>query len=81
MALLDIYEDSVGRGACRSCGARIVWAELTSGRRMPFEGTELVVLRTQGDLLGSGRVVQTIDSTITPTHWERCPDAKDWRRR
>ena len=81
MALLDIYQDSVGRGTCRSCGAAIVWAQLTSGKRIPLEGTELVVLRTQGDLLGGGRIVQTIDTSITPTHFERCPDAQDWRRR
>lgn len=79
MPNLDIYQDSKGPGRCRSCGASITWAELTSGRKMPFNG-EIVVVRTQGDILGGGRVVETVDTSITSTHFETCPDAKDWRR-
>lgn len=80
MAVLDIYADSKGRGRCRSCGARVTFAELTSGKRIPLEGWEPVALRTQGSLLGDARIVETIDTTVSPTHWEHCPQAKDWRR-
>jgi hypothetical protein len=81
MSRLDIYQDSLGRGTCRSCGARITWAELTSGRRMPFEGWDLTTVRTQGDLLGGGRVIETVDTSVSPTHWERCPEASQHRKR
>lgn len=78
---IEIYADSRGQGTCRSCGAALEWAEVVaSGRRMPFDGP-LVAVRTQGDLLGGGRVIEVVDTTVTPTHWERCPQAKDWRRR
>lgn len=79
MALLDIYSDSKGQGRCRSCGASITWAELTTGRKMPFDG-DVVVVRTQGNILGGDRVVETVDTSITRTHFETCPDAKKWRR-
>jgi hypothetical protein len=81
MALLDIYQDSRGPGNCRSCGARVEWAELVkSGKRMPFDAP-IVTVRTQGDILGGGRVVETVDTGVTASHFETCPDAPDWRRR
>lgn len=78
--LLDLYQDSRGRGRCRSCGAPVEWAELTSGKRMPFD-PEVVVLRTQGSLLGGERIVETVDTTVTLSHFTTCPDASSWRRK
>lgn len=77
MAILHIYQDSVGKGTCRSCGASITWAELTSGKRHPFNGT--LTFPTHGGLL-NGRVIEAVDTSITTSHFASCPDAKKWRR-
>lgn len=80
MALIDIYQDSRGKGRCRSCGADVEWAEVVkSGKRIPFDG-EIVTVRTQGGILES-RIVETVDTGVTSSHFETCPQAKDWRRR
>lgn len=79
MAILKIYADSKGHGTCRSCGAAITWAEMTSGKRMPFDGRELVPVKTEGSMLG-GRVVEHIDSDINKSHFATCPDAENHRR-
>jgi len=79
MSEIAIYADSKGQGRCRSCGAVIEWAETTNGKRMPFEGS-IVVARSQGNPI-TGRVVEFIDTSVSPTHWERCPDAQDWKRK
>jgi hypothetical protein len=76
--LLRILQDTRAPGRCRSCGAAIVWAELTTGKRMPFNRID--VLRTQSGLL-EGRVVEDVDTTTSPVHFQTCPEAKDWRRR
>jgi len=81
MPEVAIYADSKGPGTCRSCGAAITWAETIRGKRMPFDG-EIVAVRTQGSaLIGDGRVIEYVDTTVTPCHFETLPDAKDWRRR
>ena len=80
MAHIDIFQDSKGPGRCRTCGAGIEWAEIVkSGKRMPFDAP-IVVVRTQGDVLGGGRVIETVDTTITRSHFETCPDADKHRR-
>ncbi len=81
MSILQIYADSRGAGTCRSCGAAIEWAELTSGKRMPFN-PPIVAVRTQGSILeGDGRVVEHVDSKVSTSHFSTCPDAAEWRRR
>jgi hypothetical protein len=81
MALLAIYQDSRSFGTCRSCGARLEWAELvTSGKRHPFN-PPIMPVRTQGALLEGERVTEHVDTSITPSHFETCPDAKDWRKK
>ena len=82
MAILQIYADSKSAlTTCRSCSASITWAELTSGKRHPFNGA-IVGVRSQGSLLeGAGRVIEDVDTTVTTSHFETCPDAEDWRRR
>ncbi len=79
MAEIAIYQDSKGRGTCRSCGAAIEWAETIRGKRMPFDAP-IVVVRSQGSPL-EARVVEFVDTTVTPSHFATCPQAKDWRRR
>lgn len=80
MSVVKIYADSKGPGTCRSCGAAIEWAELTSGKRMPFN-PPIVAVRTQGSILeGDGRTIEHVDTSVTTSHFATCPDAKDWRR-
>lgn len=79
MPIMKIYQDSRGKGTCRSCGASIEWAELVSGKRHPFDG-EIMPVRTQGNIL-QGRVIEEVDTGITSSHFATCPDAKDWRTR
>lgn len=74
---IAVYADSKGSGTCRSCGARITWAETTRGKRMPFD--ELLVLKTQGDLLGGERVVEIVDGDRN--HFASCPDGEKWSRK
>lgn len=81
MSEIAIYQDSKGAGRCRSCGAAVEWAEVVkSGKRMPFD-PPIVAVRTQGSVLdGEGRVVEMVDTTVTASHFQTCPQAKDWRR-
>jgi hypothetical protein len=76
--ILKIYQDSKSRGTCRSCGAMIEWAELTSGKRHPFD-LPIVATRTQGSIL-DGRVIEEVDTAVSSTHFQTCPQARDWRR-
>jgi hypothetical protein len=81
MPILQIFQDSRGKGSCRSCGAPIEWAELVaSGKRMPFDAP-IVALKTHGNTLGGARIVEDVDTTVTLSHFATCPNAKTWRRR
>ena len=80
MPELAIYQDSKGKGTCRSCGAPIEWAELvSSGKRMPFDG-KIVAVRSQANVLDD-RVIEFVDTSVSPTHWSSCPQAKAWSRK
>ena len=79
MPILKIYQDSKGRGTCRSCGAAIERAALVSGKRHPFDAP-IVVGRSQGSILDDGRVIEEVDTTVSPTHFATCPQAVGWRR-
>ena len=77
---LAIFQDSKGDGTCRSCGRPIVWAELTSGTRHPFD-RPLVVASVQPDMFGdSARVVEHIDTAVSSSHFATCPNAATHRR-
>ncbi len=80
MPILSIYQDSKGPGTCRSCGQRIEWAELTSGKRHPFDAP-IVPVRTQGALLAGERVTEHVDTSVSTSHFATCPDAAKWRQR
>jgi hypothetical protein len=80
MPIIQIYADTQSPGTCRSCGERIEWAETIKGTRIPFN-RPLVAIRMQGSIIEDGRAIAHVDTTVSPTHFETCPDAKDWRRR
>ncbi len=86
MPAVKAFDDSFGApSACRTCGARIVWAELVSGKKHPFNagsdaGGRPVPLRSEVDLTKYGsRLVVHIDSA--DSHFATCKDAKDWKRK
>ena len=75
-----ILADTVGVARCRdeACGARITWAEVAkSGKRMPFDGGELVALRTDTD--PAGRPLWEVD--LAENHWATCPGFAKFKRR
>lgn len=79
MAMILIYADTRGRGRCRSCDAEIEWAENTvTHKRMPFDAP-IVAVKTASEQ-GSGRAIETVDTTVTKSHFATCPQAKQWRR-
>lgn len=77
------FADSFGKPVvCRTCGARIVWAEMVSGKRHPFnaeaDGAPPVFLRTEVDLAQYGsRLVAHLSAS--DSHFATCKDAKDWK--
>jgi hypothetical protein len=80
MPILKIYQDSRSKGTCRSCGAPIEWAELTSGKRHPFN-VPIVSTRTQGSMLAGERTIEDVDTAVSSSHFQTCPQSKTWRRR
>jgi hypothetical protein len=79
MAILRIYHDSRALGQCRSCRAPIEWAELTTHARHPFDAP-IRIVRSQASLV-DGRVIDDVDTAVSPTHFATCPHAKAWRAR
>lgn len=75
-APLTVFDDSKGFGVCRSCGAKLTWYELTSGKRHPFDG-DPVYLQTEHT--PARRLVGHIDRA--DSHFATCPQAGDWKRR
>jgi hypothetical protein len=73
----EIWSDTRGFGPCRSCGARLEWAELVKGgKRMPFN-SPIVALKTRHDP-DTGRVIETVD--LSTNHFANCPQGKEWSR-
>lgn len=70
---------------CRSCQAPIIWAESTTGARIPLDEKPITgpVYTLDKDLLG-----ETVANPVRPapgaevhrSHFETCPDAKDWSK-
>jgi hypothetical protein len=79
MAILKIYNDSRAPGTCRSCGAAIVWAQLITGKRMPFDAP-LQIARVHPGGAGE-RAVADVDTELSYSHFVTCPDRDMWRRR
>jgi hypothetical protein len=78
MPEVAIFVDTRGLGRCRSCGAQVEWAETLLGKRIPFNPPITVQATTENF---SGRRIQYIDTRVTPTHFQTCPDAEKWRKR
>jgi hypothetical protein len=80
MSLIDIWAKSKGPGKCRSCGAVITWAEVVkSGKRMPFDG-EIVSVKTSHHP-ETAEPIETVDTTITKSHFASCTEPDKWRKK
>lgn len=78
--MLLIFQDSKGAGTCRACGAAIIWAELTSGKRHPFNAP-LLVSGVQPGLFNNGtRTVEIIQNADRTSHFATCPQAANFRK-
>jgi hypothetical protein len=83
MAVLKVYDDTRGRGQCRSCEAPIWWFQLTSGKRHPFNASGAdgpVYIRTEREA-STSRLVGYIDTSINTSHFQTCPQSAEWKRR
>jgi len=78
MATLSIYTDTRGPGRCRSCGADVEWAQLVTGKRIPFDPP--IVVRVRQQALLDERAIDVVDMDQTRSHFASCPDAAQWRR-
>jgi len=76
--ILTVFTDSKRLSQCQSCGALITFAELLSGKTMPFNGR--AVGKEHASLLQSPRDVEDIDTTKYPSHFATCPQARHHRR-
>jgi hypothetical protein len=70
--------------ACRSCEALIIWAETTTGKRMPLDERP----SAKGNLVFVGGVARAatdddrrLHRPLYTSHFATCPDAATFRRR
>lgn len=70
---------------CKSCGAQVVWAVTSTGKRMPVDvepaamGNVLLEARTVGAPLAVVWAGPVAGGRLS--HFSTCPDAKVYRRR
>ena len=76
--------------ACRSCGARLLWALTEKGRRIPLDRNPVPTGNIEIEETDEGppmsRVVPVLSPGLFPTvryksHFATCPNAKRHRRR
>ncbi len=80
MSEIHIYADSRGFGSCKSCQAKIEWAENTNThRKIPFND-EIVPVRSYHEET-THRLIEVVDSTVSISHFATCPQSKEWRRK
>lgn len=84
MPLLRAFDDSKGRGVCRTCGAAIWWMQLVSGKRHPFNEQPNDPMRgtpvsAAPDEIRDGRRVLVIDAA--DSHFATCRDSRDWKKK
>ncbi len=78
MAKIRIWVDTKGESVCKSCGGHIEWAEVVaSGKKAPFDAPIVTVL-TETDP-ESGRQIETVDTSVTKSHFASCPQSDEWR--
>lgn len=65
---------------CRSCGARIVWAETENGKRMPIDAKpeKRLVLIIDPPSPGTTPLVDVRDTYVS--HFATCPNAAQHRK-
>ncbi len=66
--------------ACRSCGARIVWAKTSTGKAIPVDADPV----EHGNIvLSSGGVAEVgpAGSGTHVSHFATCPERDEWRKR
>jgi len=56
---------------CRSCGAEINWCEMASGKQMPLNAKEMLMIQVND---GIGEVIP-----VYMPHFATCPHAKAWK--
>jgi len=84
LAHADDDDDEVGSpGACRSCGADILWVVTVNGKAMPLdpdpvEDGNVTVEGGIATVLGPLEAVS--EPVLYVTHFQGCPDADEWRR-
>jgi hypothetical protein len=72
---VNVYDETPGRGTCRSCGAKVDWYETTGGRKVPINANEVPV---RSQTMEDGRV--SITFLGEQSHFATCPQANQWRR-
>jgi hypothetical protein len=70
--------------ACRSCEAPVIWAETTTGKKMPLDARptakgNLVFLA--GVARGATDEDRRLKRPLYTSHFATCPDAATFRRR
>jgi hypothetical protein len=74
-----------GRGACQSCNAPVVWVRIgKQGSPMPLDPLPRPdgnVIRTGPETVRVLREDETTDQPCYRSHFDDCPDAKQWRQR
>lgn len=71
---------------CRSCGADIIWVVNTNGKKVPLDEKPITgpVYDIRGTFDGTQIAAPVaIDPPGRPlfrSHFETCPDAKDWSK-
>lgn len=78
--LFMIYPATRGEGKCRSCQAPIVWAELTSGKKHPFNAPLTTEHAKEQHRDEEGRAIWALDPAKVTSHFVTCPDRREWRK-
>jgi hypothetical protein len=69
---------SVRTRECRSCGATVVWMVTGRGRNIPVDADSVDEAELEFDEVTG---LPLFHYGEHQSHFETCPDAKDWRRR
>lgn len=75
---------------CRSCGAKIQWIQLESGKNMPVDegyfdineaerGDKLIT--DEGEVISFNPDLNYEDKQVRVSHFSTCPQADDWRKK
>lgn len=75
--------DDVTISTCRSCEAEIIWVETEKGKRMPIDAEPgpggRFTLSDDGKTVAFVHTHMARDDLYS-SHFETCPDSKDWKR-